>query len=236
MVGFYKIHQEAIPILSHFQSNISLAKKNLQAKMNIQPVIQDTVIFPFSSSCTKSFSLEAGKPLLLDDPIDELALSGSGSENGVERRLSSEFVDPSLTYCSLSFDFDDLLIEDSLDFLRLDFFGPSASFLEVGVEGESGASLLNSLGRRPPLPSESVFWYLLDLDLDGSLFGDGLAAELSVSWRRDDFGNSGKSLAEDFLLFRLAESAKLVQFEEFEFSSILSNISENVQELSAVHA
>lgn len=220
-----------------FQSNISLAIRKLQAKMNIQPVIQDTNIFPLSSSCTKGFSLEAGKPLLLDDPIDESALSDSGSENGVGERLVFNFVDPSLTYDSLSFDFDDLT-EDSLDFLRLDFFGPFASFLEVGVEGESGASLLNSLARRLPLPlpSESIFWYLLDLDLDGSLFGDGLAAELSVNWCRDDFGNSGRSLAEYFVLFRLAESAKLVQFQEFEFSSLLSNISENVQEPSAVFA
>lgn len=118
--------------------------------------------------------------------------------------------------------------------MRLDFFGPSTSFLEVGVEGESGASLPNSLACRPPLPlpSESFLWCRLELlDLDGSLFGDGLAAELSVNWRRDDFGNSGRSLTEDFLFFRLDVSAKLDQFQEFEFSSLLSNISENPQEL-----
>ena len=143
-----------------------------------------------------------------------------GSENEVQGRLSSDYDDPSLTLeYSLSLDFDVPWREDSLDFLRLDFVLPSASFLEVGLEGEIGASLLSSLPRRLPLqlPSDSCWWCLLELlDFDGFLFGDGLTAELSVNWRLDDFGNSGRSLAADFLLFRFDESAKFGQFQELE--------------------
>lgn len=123
--------------------------------------------------------------------------------------------------------------------MRRDFFGMPGVFFEVELGGDSRSPLLWSWDSRldvlPP-SDESFLWCLLELlglvheSLDlpqpsdesfdwclleflglvhESPYGDSAVRELSAEWRFDDFGNSGRSLAGEFIIFRLDKSAKV---------------------------